>query len=384
MGKGELLTKILALDTETTTSNKGNPYDSRNHLVCVSWWWNGKAGAARVTPGLREALQKLVDEADLIVGFNFKFDYHWLRKWGLKLDHKRLWDCQVAEFVIRRQQNPYPSLNQCAETYGLATKLDVVKTEYWDKGICTSQIPWEILKPYSVWDAELTYQVYVAQQEHVSKAQRALLSVLHADLHVLQEMEQNGITYDEELCDSRGAELDAQIEELRAKLDAFYPDIPILWSSGDQLSAFLYGGTITQIVKEHVGFYKSGAKVGQPKYQNKEIEHVLPRLYQPLKGTELKKEGYYATNADTLLKLKGKQGPLKVLLELSRLEKLNGTYYRGLPKLNKEYSWPDGYLHGQFNQTTAATGRLSSEKPNLQNFASELQDVFITRYAHSG
>jgi DNA polymerase I-like protein with 3'-5' exonuclease and polymerase domains len=39
-----------------------------------------------------------------------------------------------------------------------------------------------------------------------------------------------------------------------------------------------------------------------------------------------------------------------------------------------------GVLHGSFNQTTAATGRLSSSKPNLQNFATELQDIFISRY----
>lgn len=343
-----------------------------------------KSGAGRINPFLLQALQKLVDEADLIVGFNFKFDYHWLRKWGLRLEHKRLWDCQVSEFVIQRQQNPYPSLNECAETYGLAQKLDVVKTEYWDKGICTSKIPWSVLKPYAVWDAQLTYDVYVAQQEHVSKAQRSLLAVLHADLHVLQEMEKNGITYDEELCVSRGAELDVTIRELRAKLDAFYPDIPILWSSGDQLSAFLYGGTITQVVKEHVGYFKSGQRAGTAKYRNAEIVHQLPRLYTPLRGTELKKEGFYATNEDTLLKLKGKQGPLKVLLELSKLEKLNGTYYKGLPKLNAKMVWPKGYLHGQFNQVVAATGRLSSIAPNLQNFASDLQDVFVTRYAHTG
>lgn len=321
-----------------------------------------------------------MDEADLIIGFNFKFDYHWLRKWGLRLEDKRLWDCQVAEFVIRRQQNPYPSLNECAETYGLAQKLDVVKTEYWDKGICTSVVPWNILKSYAAWDAQLTYDVYVAQQPFVSKAQRTLLSVLHADLHVLQEMEKNGITYNEELCAERGAELDTRIGELRAKLDAFYPDIPILWSSGDQLSAFLYGGTITQTVREHVGFYKSGAKAGEAKFAKREIEHVLPRLYTPLRGTELKKEGYYATNEDTLLKLKGKQGPLKVLLELSKLEKLSGTYYKGLPKLNREMGWQPGFLHGQFNACVAATGRLSSTKPNLQNFASDLQDIFVSRY----
>jgi DNA polymerase-1 len=323
-----------------------------------------------------------VDTADLIVGFNFKFDYHWLRKVGLNLEDKRLWDCQVCEFVLERQRNAYPSLDGAAAKYELGEKIDVIKRDYWDRKIDTDQIPWPILKEYAIQDAALTYRLYATQQPLVSErpAMGTLLNLLFADLHILQTMEMNGITYDEELCAARGSELDGQIGKLRESLDQVYPEIPINWGSPDQLSAFLYGGVIKQTVKDHVGFFKSGAKIGQPRYQNREVQHQLPRLYTPLKGTELAKEGFYSTNEDTLLKLKGKQGPLKTLLELSKLEKLNGTYYRGLPKLNVEMSWPKGYLHGNFNACVAATGRLSSTKPNLQNFASELQDVFITRF----
>lgn len=381
-----LTLKLLALDVETTISQKGNPYDSRNKLVCISWAKGVSgggvlsSGAARFSPVLIESLQKLVDEADLIIGFNFKFDYHWLRKVGLKLEESKLWDCQVAEFVIERQRVAYPSLEDTAVKYDLGHKLDVIKRDYWDKKIDTDKIPWEILKAYAIQDALLTLRVYEAQQPLVSRQQRVLLSLMFADLHVLAEMEKNGITYDEELCATRGSELDEKAEGLRASLNAFYPDIPINWGSPDQLSAFLYGGIIKQTVKDHDGFFKSGAKVGQPRFRNREVLHQLPRLYQPLRGTELAKEGFYSTNEDTLLKLKGKRGPLKTLLELSKLDKLNGTYYKGLPKLNVEMSWPKGYLHGNFNQCVAQTGRLSSTKPNLQNFASELQDVFITRF----
>lgn len=315
------------------------------------------------------------------MGFNFKFDYHWLQKAGVNLSNSRIWDCQVAEFVLERQLNQYPSLEDSCVKYELGHKIDIIKTEYWNKGIDTTDIPWEVLKPYAVQDAYLTFKLYEVQQTLVSKPQRALLSLLNADLHVLQEMERNGIVYDEELCAQRSGELDVRITSLKDELNSVYPDLTINWASGDQLSAFLYGGVIIETVKDHVGFYKTGARAGEAKYQNKDIQHQLPRLYTPLKGTELAKEGFYRTNEDTLLKLKGKQGPLKVLLELSKLEKLNGTYYQGLPKLNAEMHWEAGVLHGNFNQTVAVSGRLSSTKPNTQNFASDLQDVFITRYS---
>lgn len=316
-----------------------------------------------------------------MIGFNFKFDYHWLQKWGLRLDHKRLWDCQIAEFVLERQRNSYPSLEDSVVKYALGHKIDIIKLEYWDKGINTDAIPWEVLKPYAVMDAELTYKLYMVQKDLTSGRQKALLTLLFADLHVLQEMERNGIIYDSELCESRSAGLDLRIAKLQSNLNAFYPDIPINWGSNDQLSAFLYGGTISQTVKDHDGFFKSGAKAGQPRFRNREVLHQLPQLYKPLKGTEMAKPGLYSTSEDTLLKLAGKQGPLKWLLELSKLEKLNGTYYRGLPKLNAKMAWPDNTLHGNFNMCVTITGRLSSSSPNLQNFASELQDIFVSRFS---
>jgi DNA polymerase I-like protein with 3'-5' exonuclease and polymerase domains len=66
------------------------------------------------------------------------------------------------------------------------------------------------------------------------------------------------------------------------------------------------------------------------------------------------------------------------LIELSKLEKRNGTYYKGLVKLRQEMHWPKNKLHGQYNQCVAKTGRLSSSKPNQQNFDSSLQDIFIS------
>jgi DNA polymerase I-like protein with 3'-5' exonuclease and polymerase domains len=368
----------LALDVESTTWNKGNPYDSRNKLVCYSWATDHSHNA-QLWPAQTE-VQTSINESSLIVGFNFKFDYHWLAKEGVDLTKSKIWDVQIAEFILSNQTNRFPSLDQTCEKYGIAKKLDVVKTEYWDKGINTDAIPWDVLREYAAHDAAITLQCYHAQLKSMTPAQVMLCKLMCQDLHILREMEANGLPYDEELCQQRSMEVDDQISKIKHELAAIYPHIPLNFGSNDHLSAFLYGGVVKEEAKEHVGFYKGGQKAGQPKYKNVIVEHQLPRLYTPLKGSELLKEGMFATDEGTLRKLKGKQKVINLLLELAKLEKRNGTYYKGLVKLREEMHWPKGKLHGQFNQCVAATGRLSSSKPNLQNFDSQLQDIFISEY----
>jgi DNA polymerase-1 len=374
---------ILALDTETTTHNKGNPFDSRNKLVCWSWADEIGAAAHQFSDGdMVEWFDANLPITDLIVGFNFKFDYHWLAKEGVDLSHSDIWDVQLAEYLLFNQTHKFPSLNETCERYGIPVKLDIVKTEYWDKGIQTDEIPWPILREYAAHDAKVTLECYHAQIKLMTPAQKQLCRLMCMDMHDLRDMEATGVKFDEALCDKRSQEVDDQISKIKAKLSAVYPSVPINFNSGDHLSAFLYGGIVKEDAKEHIGFYKTGQKQGQPKYKNVVVEHVLPRLYQPLKGSELQKEGFYATDEGTLKKLKGKKDTVALLLELAKLEKLNGTYYKGLVNLRKEMHWPVGVLHGSFNQTTASTGRLSSSKPNLQNFATELGEVFISRYDH--
>ena len=370
---------VLALDTETTIHNKGHPYDSRNKLVCYSFASDKHSGANPAAD--IDILHGLLFGIDLVVGFNFKFDLHWLVKSGVyQLRDKHIWDVQIAEFILSNQTERFPSLNETCERYGLEVKLDIVKTEYWDKGINTDEIPWNILESYATRDAELTLACYHAQRKLMTPAQVRLCHLMCQDMKILQEMEANGIPFDEQLCEQRAMEVDDKISTLKGKLAAIYSSVPINFASNDHLSAFLYGGTVKEEGKEHIGFFKTGAKAGQPKYKNIIIEHKLPRLYEPLKGSAMAKEGNFATDEGTLRKLRGNKNIVNMILELSKLEKLNGTYYNGLVKLRKEMNWAPGMLHGNFNQTTAQTGRLSSSRPNLQNFASELQDIFISKY----
>lgn len=374
---------VLTSDFEVTTSNKGNPFDQTNKAVCLGLKDNDEDAWCDFT--LDSSIQNYCnpDVWDLYVFFNAKFDLHWYRRLGFKLPNK-IWCCQVAEFLLSGQKERYPSLDATAQRYGLGTKEDEVKLHYWDKGIDTDAIPQDILSTYCCQDVSLTYQIYLKQLEQF-KAQPKLyklFKLMCQDLLVLEEMEWNGLVYDKQLCEERSINIGKEIAAIQEQLHHVYPELAINFGSGDQLSAWLYGGSIYSEDKEHIGFFKTGAHKGEPKYKNVIRETVLPRLVEPLKNSELKKEGYYATDEATLQKLKGPAAKKYVgpLLKLAELQKLDSTYYKGLPKKAKEMNWPEGKIHGQFNQVVAQTGRLSSSQPNLQNFSGDCLDIFITRF----
>jgi DNA polymerase I-like protein with 3'-5' exonuclease and polymerase domains len=373
----------LTSDFEITTFNKGSPFDSRNKAVCLGVKDNDEAADCwfDILSYPQKNYITVPDGAwDLYVFFNAKFDLHWYRRLGVDISNWKIWCCQVAEFVLEGQKNAYPSLETTAVKYGLGHKIDTIKLEYWDKGINTDMVPQDILSDYCKQDVELTYKVYQHQLEQFKQkpALFQLFKLMCQDLLVLEEMEWNGLKYNETLCQQRSTEIEKELDKIYSKLATIYPDVPINFNSGDQLSAFLYGGEIPRQVKEHVGFFKNG----NPKYKLVDKSYVLPRLIEPLKKTGLLKEGYYKTDENTLRKLRGPAAKRFVgpLLRLAELEKLNGTYYKGIPEKNKEGYWPEGMIHGQFNQCVAQTGRLSSSKPNLQNFAGDCQDILVSRY----
>lgn len=378
------MSEPLAIDTESNTWNKGAPFDGRHKSICVSWATPGDAGASPFEPGAVERLRDQIARAGVVVGFNLKYDLHVLRKRGIEIpEGTRVWDCQLAEFILSNQQWKYPSLNEASAKYSLGSKIDLISEKYWKHGIQTEAIPWNELSEYALQDAVLTLSLYQKQVSVMSASQMRLCRLMNMDLQILQEMEWNGIKFNEELCAQRSTEIKIKISEINQQLSAIYPNVPINFGSGDQLSAFLYGGTIVEEGKEHIGFFKSGARVGEPKFKNVEILHELPRLVEPLRGSELKKAGFYATNADTLLKLKANKATrhiLSLIQQQVRLETLLSKTYEGLQKKRIEQNWEHGWLHGQYNQVTVSTGRLSSSGPNLQNLDSAANDLFISRY----
>jgi len=369
--------KPLILDVETTISNKGNPFDQSNKLVCVGIKTKEVSEILYIPGSLEDYmyLQGYIDSCDILVGFNIKFDLHWLRKIGIKFDHKPIWDCQLGEFILNNQKIKMPSLDDSCERRGLGKKIDTIKLNYWDKGINTDEIPREELSEYLAQDLALTEELYKIQREIFQKDNRYRVFKLQCqDLLVLEEMEWNGLVFNTEKARARAKELQGTLDGIYKEILNTVGNIPININSNHHLSAILYGGNIVVESRIPIGVFKTGKKIGQ--IRNKVIKKVyeLPRLVEPLKNTEAKvPEGslpIWKTNEDILRALKANKSTrylINLCLEFASVEKLRGTYLEGWSNLIDKMNWPHNKIHGNLNQTTAITCRLSSTKPNLQN-----------------
>jgi len=390
--------KIITIDTETSCYNKGNFKDRRNNLVTFQYKYLGEDAVVIRTlrTNKREEVQKVISDADMLVGFNIKFDLHWLRNYGIDTSGIRVWDCQLAEYLLESQQNPYNSLNDALQKYGLDLKPDTVKEEYWVKGVNTDDIPEEILNEYGKYDVEGTEEVFKKQREQFkneAKGRLPLLKLQNADLLVLEDIEYNGVCFDTKSAVAYSRDVEDRCVEVIKRIHEII-NIPegceFNISSNDHLSAVIYGGVITTTIRTPNGVFATGAKVGQVKYSLSKVEHSFPQLAVPNPKKETKKSKLgdgskqsWSVAEDVLLNLKGSKQTkelITLVLEHSKLEKLIGTYLLGYTKLIEEMNWPKDMLYSNMNQCTAITGRLSSSKPNSQNADPETKKFMGSRY----
>lgn len=388
---------VTVLDVETTTSNKGNPFDTKNSLCVVSISTFDCGNTYNIeyddTPyGLQlKEIQDILNKTDILVGFNIKFDLNWLRKYGINLPASCwVFDCQLFEYLNSQQQIRFDSLGECATRRGVGNKSTVILEDYWDKGINTTEIPYEVVVERVESDVDLTYQIFLQQYKEYEQwptNRKNLFRLLSDDLRVLHEIEFNGMAFDKALslhdADLLLVELNNISDGIRSLIDG-PKDVVINLDSGYHISAILYGGDVVCDTQVEAGRYKTGPKAGQIKYKLEEKVYTFPRLVQPKKGTLYKgKENVWSSDQQILntLQSTGKAKKIiKLILERSEIEKKYSTYLFGLPKLMNKMNWPENMIYGTINQTATITGRTSSSKPNLQNFDKSVKYLFRTRY----
>jgi DNA polymerase I-like protein with 3'-5' exonuclease and polymerase domains len=319
-------------------------------------------------------IQKAVDDADLLVFHNAKYDIAVLHSFGIVFNDTRLHCTMVTDYLLEGQNKAFRySLDAVAERYGKGQKFDEVRS-YWNRGTDTYDIPDWILGPYCLQDCHLCVDIALDQIARFKGWQiEKVINLQNEATYVWTEMEENGLLLNPEVAAKIIAEHQELADSYRAKiLDGIENGEHVNLSSSNQLSALLYGGLLKVSWREWV---VKELKV-RPESTYKETTRTVEINFKGLGFSpdkyKRKANGYYKTDKDTIRTLTArtaKQRVLKTLLvKYSKHSKVVSTLQgrKGDKGLLAKIQ-PDGRIHPSLNQTVAATGRLTSSKPNGQN-----------------
>ena len=262
------------------------------------------------------------------IGQNIKYDFIVLRRAGLELAGIDL-DTMVLSYLLEPNWGKH-NLDRLALAY-LQTQT-IPYEEVTGKGrdqVTMNAVPVEKVVPYACQDADLTLELSdllwpKVQEGKLEKLYREIEQPL---IEVLADMEIWGVKVDRAALEALSTEFEAELGRLEKKI-------------------FELSGTEFNI--------NSPQQLGDILFHKIQL--------QPSRKTRITKR--FSTSIEVLQELAALHPLAQYALEYRQLAKLKGTYADALPLIiNPE----TGRIHTSYNQTVAATGRLSSSEPNLQN-----------------
>jgi len=325
-----LLQDEVCFDTETTSIKAVDA-----ELVGMSFSY--QAGEAYYVPFPQEK-EKIIElllpfkpffESDKIlkIGQNIKYDMLVLKKYGCEVEGP-LFDTMIAHYLI--DPDSRHGMDILAEQYLNYIPVSI-KELIGGKGKPATMRDVELDKvvEYASEDADITLQLKLALAPEIEKngLQSLFYDLELPLLRVLAAMEFNGVKIDPDALRSMSVELR---DESRNVQDLIYR------LAGEEFN------------------------IASPKQLGIILFEKLKLVENPKKT----KTGQYATGEEILSRMEKDHEIASKILEFRELQKLKSTYVDALPELISHY---DERIHTNYNQTVAATGRLSSLNPNLQN-----------------
>jgi len=328
---------LTALDTETTSINY-----MQAELVGISLAvTTGEAAYIPVAhdyPGAPEQLNRddvlaslkalLEDPEKKKVGHHLKYDAHIFARYGISLRGMQF-DSMLESYVLNSVATRH-DMDSVARFY-----LDIDTIHYEDvagkgaKQLTFNQVDLDQAAPYAAEDADITLRLHERLWGELQKTEklRAVYEEIEQPLvTILLEMEETGVLIDREMLRTQSSELAAKMLELQGAAHELAGG-PFNLGSPKQLQEILFGQLGLPIIRK------------TPKGQPSTAEDVLQEL---------------ADDYDLP----------RVILEYRSVSKLKSTYADKLPL---QIAAGDGRVHTSYHQAVAATGRLSSTDPNLQN-----------------
>ena len=321
----------VCFDTETTSLNP-----IMAELVGIAFSWEVGKGFYLPFPEDKAAAQELIEqlrpffESALIqkIGQNLKYDIKVLAKYNIEVKGK-LFDTMLAHYLINPDMRH--NMDVLAEAYLNYTPISI-ESLVGKKGknqLSMREVPLEKQTEYAVEDSDVTLQLKEHFEKELGEAntQKLFDDIEVPLLRVLAAMELEGINLDKKFLLSLSDELNKDIASLETK---------IYEAAGEEFN------------------------IASPKQLGIILFEKLKLVDKPKKT----KTGQYATSEDILSYLAKEHDIIQNILDYRGLAKLKSTYVDALPSQVEESS---GRVHTDYMQTVAATGRLSSNNPNLQN-----------------
>jgi len=341
--------KSFCFDTETTGLDPNN-----SELVGIAFSYDpGEAWYVNLPENYNNAttitnLFKPIFENQKIlkIGQNIKFDISMLKWYDIDV-RGPIFDTMIAHYLL--QPDLRHNMDYLAETY-LNYKPMPIENLIGKKGknqLSMRDVELKLVTEYAAEDADITLQLkeYFEPKLKKSSAQKLFDDIEMPLVPVLASMEAEGVKLDIKALNVYSKELEKYIGETEKNI-------------------FKHAG---------VEF-----NIASPKQLGDILFEKLKISDKPKKT----KTGQYSTGEDILQRLSNKHEIIGEILEYRSLTKLKSTYVDALPALvNKR----DGRIHTSYNQAVAATGRLSSNNPNLQNIpirtkkGREIRKAFIPR-----
>lgn len=325
---------FLSLDTETTS-----PHPNEARLLGISLslqdgeaWYIHLQRDALFDPGLewesiRQDFEKIISRRAIqIVGQNYKYDYIVLKRHGIEPPNPFL-DTMIASYLLAPGERRH-NLDNLALLYLNETMIsydDLVGSGR--KKIELKEVPLEPLAEYAAEDADMTLRLarIFFEKLQEEKLWQLYTKIENPLLMILAHMEMEGVAIDRNYFKKLSQSMHQELQKLEAE------------------------------IHEHAG---------KPFNVNSTLE-LQQILFEDLKLNPVKKtKTGYSTDISVLEALIGEHPIIESLIHYRMYAKLLNTYVDSLPQLINEDS---GRIHSSFNQTVAATGRLSSSDPNLQN-----------------
>lgn len=336
---------MLTFDLETTNRTKGSALDATNNVVMVAWSEDDEREVHTHYGGLMEATEfwKAWDRHDVVLCHNAKFEMHWMKRFGVDI-HTRKWhDTMLAERVIAGNRQWKLSLDAVAQRYGQDAKDPVIDTMM-KAGVCPSDMPVRRLTARNVRDVRVTKAIFDRQLEILKSCDLLHLYRTRCDLAaVLCDMEAHGMYLDKTRVLETYHHAAEKIVGVERKLNKLTGGINL--RSPDQLAHYLYGELKFPEKKGANGKPLRNKPSKQfPNGRPKTDQHTLMWLSKVAETDEQK----------TFLELRKEYGSLNA--ELSK----NLEFFKGVVDEGNEH------FHSQFNQTVAATHRLTASGVPLQ------------------